>query len=231
MYLWGTEFDNSLYIHGFRCYCQTHNSLLIKVDWGPRPGRQGGALARAERGPRRRRPGAAERAGAAGACDEAAAEGAGPRWSHAGGQWLPGLLCQLALVVTRSWEVRLHPRQEALVRTLVPYEVVTPARVTELGEVFPQGRHFSRRRRSPEAPEPPPRRTHYRIRAYGQLFQLHLRADAASWPRAKWKCTLAAPRPGGSGARRRPRTCAAASTAAGSTRSGCARPSSASAGD
>lgn len=199
-------------------------------------------------------------------------------------EWLPGLLCQLALVVTRSWEARLHPRQgeapewprhrvcpgggagravgsgacalagsgtcgalagaaaarglravrfvaEALVRTLASYEVVTPARVTELGEVFPQGRHFSRRRRSPEAPEPPPRRTHYRIRAYGQLFQLHLRADAASWPRAKWKCTRAAPRPGGSGARRRPRTCAAASTAAGSTRSGCARPSSASAGD
>ncbi|XP_073078437.1 A disintegrin and metalloproteinase with thrombospondin motifs 20 isoform X4 [Manis javanica] len=94
-------------------------------------------------------------------------------------EWLPGLLCQLALVVTRSWEARLHPRQEALVRTLASYEVVIPARVTELGEVFPQGRHFSRRRRSPEAPEPPPRRTHYRLRAYGQLFQLDLRADAA----------------------------------------------------
>ncbi|KAK2492449.1 hypothetical protein MC885_010158 [Smutsia gigantea] len=93
--------------------------------------------------------------------------------------WLPGLLCQLSLVVPGAWEVRLHPRQEALVRTLASYEVVTPARVSERGQVFPHGRHFSRRRRSPEAPEPAPRTTHYRIRAYGQLFRLSLSADAA----------------------------------------------------
>ncbi|EPY76961.1 a disintegrin-like and metallopeptidase (reprolysin type) with thrombospondin type 1 motif, 20, partial [Camelus ferus] len=35
------------------------------------------------------------------------------------------------------------------------------------------------RKRSSEAPEPTPLRTHYRIRAYGQLFQLNLSADAA----------------------------------------------------
>ncbi|KAI5158822.1 A Disintegrin And Metalloproteinase With Thrombospondin Motifs 20 [Manis pentadactyla] len=119
-------------------------------------------------------------------------------------EWLPGLLCQLALVVTRSWETRLHPRQEALVRTLASYEVVTPVRVTELGEVFPQGRHFSRRRRSPEAPEPPPRRTHYRLRAYGQLFQLDLRADAAFLGAGYAEVHLGGPAPGPEGHRAAP---------------------------
>ncbi|KAB1270423.1 A disintegrin and metalloproteinase with thrombospondin motifs 20 [Camelus dromedarius] len=94
-------------------------------------------------------------------------------------KWLTGLLYQLSLFITRSWEVHFHPRQEALVRTLASYEVVTPARVNEFGEVFPQSHHFSRRKRSSEAPEHTPLRTHYRIRAYGQLFQLNLSADAA----------------------------------------------------
>ncbi|KAF4010344.1 hypothetical protein G4228_001448 [Cervus hanglu yarkandensis] len=94
-------------------------------------------------------------------------------------KWLTGLLYQLSLFITRSWEVHFHPRQEALVRTLASYEVVTPARVNEFGEVFPQSHHFSRRKRSSESLEPTPFRTHYRIRAYGQLFQLNLSADAA----------------------------------------------------
>ncbi|ELV10692.1 A disintegrin and metalloproteinase with thrombospondin motifs 20 [Tupaia chinensis] len=94
-------------------------------------------------------------------------------------KWLTGLLYQLSLFITRSWEVRFHPRQEALVKTLASYEVVTPARVNEFGEVFPQSRHFSRKKRSSEALEPTPFRTHYRISAYGQLFQLNLSADAA----------------------------------------------------
>ena len=68
---------------------------------------------------------------------------------------------------------------DALVRTLASYEVVTPARVNEFGEVFPQSHHFSRRKRSSESLEPTPFRAHYRIRAYGQLFQLNLSADAA----------------------------------------------------
>lgn len=64
-------------------------------------------------------------------------------------------------------------------KTLASYEVVTPARVNEFGDVFPQNRHFSRKKRSSGVPEPPPLRTHYRISAYGQLFQLNLSADAA----------------------------------------------------
>ncbi|KAG8510115.1 A disintegrin and metalloproteinase with thrombospondin motifs 20, partial [Galemys pyrenaicus] len=79
----------------------------------------------------------------------------------------------------RGLSVRLVVIAEALVKTLPSYEVVTPARVNEFGEVFPQSRHFSRRKRSSEALEPMPFRTHYRISAYGQLFQLNLSADAA----------------------------------------------------
>ncbi|XP_051706363.1 A disintegrin and metalloproteinase with thrombospondin motifs 20 isoform X2 [Oryctolagus cuniculus] len=93
-------------------------------------------------------------------------------------EWLAGLLYQLSLLVARSWELRLHPRQEALVKTLTSYEVVTPERVDEFGAAFPESRHFSRRRRSPGAPEPTPALTLYRISAYGQLFQLNLSADA-----------------------------------------------------
>lgn len=74
---------------------------------------------------------------------------------------------------------RLVAIAEALVKTLSSYEVVTPARVNEFGEVFPQNHHFSRRKRSSEALEPAPFRTHYRISAYGQLFQLNLSSDAA----------------------------------------------------
>ncbi|XP_062931617.1 A disintegrin and metalloproteinase with thrombospondin motifs 20 isoform X2 [Cynocephalus volans] len=94
-------------------------------------------------------------------------------------KWLTGLLYQLSLFITRSWEVHFHPRQEALVRTLASYEVVTPTRVNEFGEVFPQSRHFSRKKRSSGTLGPTPFRTHYRISAYGQLFQLNLSADAA----------------------------------------------------
>ncbi|XP_021098765.1 A disintegrin and metalloproteinase with thrombospondin motifs 20 isoform X2 [Heterocephalus glaber] len=94
-------------------------------------------------------------------------------------RWLTGLLYQLSLFLTRSWEVHFHPRQEALVKTLASYEVVTPARVNEFGDVFPESRHFSRRKRSSGAVEPTPFRTQYRISAYGQLFQLNLSADTA----------------------------------------------------
>ncbi|XP_063528717.1 A disintegrin and metalloproteinase with thrombospondin motifs 20 isoform X6 [Pongo pygmaeus] len=94
-------------------------------------------------------------------------------------KWLTGLLYHLSLFITRSWEVHFHPRQETLVRTLTSYEVVIPERVNEFGEVFPQSHHFSRRKRSSEALEPMPFRTHYRFTAYGQLFQLNLTADAS----------------------------------------------------
>ncbi|ELK08453.1 A disintegrin and metalloproteinase with thrombospondin motif 20 [Pteropus alecto] len=111
-------------------------------------------------------------------------------------KWLTGLLYQLSLFITRSWEVQFHPRQEALVRTLVSYEVVTPARVNEFGEVFPQSHHFSRRKRSSETLEPTPFRTHYRISAYGQLFQLNLTADAAFLAAGYTEVHLGAPAPG-----------------------------------
>lgn len=64
---------------------------------------------------------------------------------------------------------------ETLVKQLTSYEIVTPVRVNEFGEVFPHTRHFSRRKRSSE---PAALRTHYRLSAYGQLFQLNLSADA-----------------------------------------------------
>uniref|UniRef100_A0A8C0P5N1 ADAM metallopeptidase with thrombospondin type 1 motif 20 n=1 Tax=Canis lupus familiaris TaxID=9615 RepID=A0A8C0P5N1_CANLF len=114
-------------------------------------------------------------------------------------KWLTGLLYQLSLFIARSWEIHLHPRQEALVRTLVSYEVVTPARVNEFGEVFPQSHHFSRRKRSSEAPGPPPARTHYRISAYGQLFQLNLSADAAFLAAGYTEVHLGAPARGAEG--------------------------------
>ncbi|XP_050791962.1 A disintegrin and metalloproteinase with thrombospondin motifs 20 isoform X2 [Gopherus flavomarginatus] len=94
-------------------------------------------------------------------------------------KWLAGLLCPLALLITRSWEVRFHPSQETLVKQLSSYEIVTPTRVNEFGEVFPHTQHFRRRKRSLEASgEPAAFRTHYQLNAYGQLFQLNLSTDA-----------------------------------------------------
>uniref|UniRef100_A0A8C0GEP6 ADAM metallopeptidase with thrombospondin type 1 motif 20 n=1 Tax=Chelonoidis abingdonii TaxID=106734 RepID=A0A8C0GEP6_CHEAB len=94
-------------------------------------------------------------------------------------KWLAGLLCPLSLLITRSWEVRFHPSQETLVKQLSSYEIVTPTRVNEFGEVFPHSHHFRRRKRSLEAPgEPAAFRTHYQLSAYGQLFQLNLSTDA-----------------------------------------------------
>uniref|UniRef100_A0A8C3RFI0 Peptidase M12B propeptide domain-containing protein n=1 Tax=Cyanoderma ruficeps TaxID=181631 RepID=A0A8C3RFI0_9PASS len=68
---------------------------------------------------------------------------------------------------------------ETLVKQLSSYEIITPVRVNEFGEVFPHTHHFRRRKRSLEAPlEPAAFRTHYQLRAYGQVFQLNLSADA-----------------------------------------------------
>ncbi|XP_034372581.1 A disintegrin and metalloproteinase with thrombospondin motifs 20 isoform X1 [Arvicanthis niloticus] len=114
-------------------------------------------------------------------------------------KWLTGLLCPISLLLTGSWEVRFHPRQEALVKTLASYEVVTPTRVNEFGDVFPQNRHFSRKKRSSGVPEPPPLRTHYRISAYGQLFQLNLSADAAFLAAGYTEVHLGTPVPGPGG--------------------------------
>lgn len=88
---------------------------------------------------------------------------------------------------------------EALVKTLASYEVVTPTRVNEFGDEFPQNRHFSRKKRSSRVPEPPPLRTHYRISAYGQLFQLNLSADAAFLAAGYTEVHLGTPMPGPGG--------------------------------
>ncbi|XP_075786355.1 A disintegrin and metalloproteinase with thrombospondin motifs 20 isoform X3 [Pelodiscus sinensis] len=94
-------------------------------------------------------------------------------------RWLAGLLCPLSLLITKPWAARLHPSQETFVKQLSFYEIVTPTRVNEFGEVFPHTHHFRRRKRSLEAPgEPAPFRTHYQLNAYGQLFQLNLSTDA-----------------------------------------------------
>lgn len=88
---------------------------------------------------------------------------------------------------------------EALVKTLASYEVVIPARVNEFGDVFPQNRHFSRKKRSSGVPEPTPLRTHYRISAYGQLFQLNLSADSAFLAAGYTEVHLGTPAAPGSG--------------------------------
>ncbi|XP_051651320.1 A disintegrin and metalloproteinase with thrombospondin motifs 20 isoform X1 [Manacus candei] len=96
-----------------------------------------------------------------------------------GARRLAGLLCPLSLLLTASWGVRFHPGQETLVKQLSSYEIITPVRVNEFGEVFPHTHHFRRRKRSLEAPlEPAAFRTHYQLSAYGQVFQLNLSADA-----------------------------------------------------
>uniref|UniRef100_A0A8D2ISN2 ADAM metallopeptidase with thrombospondin type 1 motif 20 n=1 Tax=Varanus komodoensis TaxID=61221 RepID=A0A8D2ISN2_VARKO len=69
---------------------------------------------------------------------------------------------------------------QTLVKHLSSYEIVTPTRVNEFGEAFPDTHHFKRRKRSMEALlEPVPFRTHYHLSAYGQVFQLNLSADAS----------------------------------------------------
>ncbi|KAH0616617.1 hypothetical protein JD844_027870 [Phrynosoma platyrhinos] len=95
-------------------------------------------------------------------------------------QGLAGLLYLLALLASRTGGVRFHPKQETLVKHLSSYEIVTPTRVNEFGEAFPHTHHFKRRKRSMDARvEPISFRTHYRLNAYGQVFQLNLSADTS----------------------------------------------------
>uniref|UniRef100_A0ACB8FQ87 Uncharacterized protein n=1 Tax=Sphaerodactylus townsendi TaxID=933632 RepID=A0ACB8FQ87_9SAUR len=84
----------------------------------------------------------------------------------------------LSVLFTRTWELQLHPKQETLLKHLSSYEIVTPMRVNDFGEIFPHANHFKRRKRSTLA-DAIPFRTHYRFRAYGQVFQLNLSADTS----------------------------------------------------
>lgn len=68
---------------------------------------------------------------------------------------------------------------ENFVRQLSAYEIVTPVRVNDFGESFPQQRHYRRRRRSADSDLAAALRAHYRIEAFGERFHLNLSADAA----------------------------------------------------
>ncbi|KAM6437992.1 A disintegrin and metalloproteinase with thrombospondin motifs 20 [Liasis olivaceus] len=93
---------------------------------------------------------------------------------------LAPLLYFLSLLATKTWEVRLHPKQETLVKHLSSYEIVTPVRVNEFGEAFPHTHHFKRRKRSMETLlEPIPFRSHYQFSAFGHIFLLNLSADTS----------------------------------------------------
>ncbi|XP_053497011.1 A disintegrin and metalloproteinase with thrombospondin motifs 20 [Ictalurus furcatus] len=93
--------------------------------------------------------------------------------------WLLGLVCHLAGLAWSLHMHRLHPKQESFVRQLSAYEIVTPIRVNDFGESFPQQRHYRRRRRSADTDLAAALRAHYRIEAFGERFQLNLSADAA----------------------------------------------------
>ncbi|KAJ6656242.1 hypothetical protein lerEdw1_003970 [Lerista edwardsae] len=95
-------------------------------------------------------------------------------------EWLAWLLCPLSVLLGRTWAGRLHPRQENLVKHLTSYEIVTPTRLNEFEEAFPHTHHFKRRKRSMGAHMGLlPFRTHYRLSAYGQQFQLNLSTDSS----------------------------------------------------
>ncbi|XP_072277315.1 A disintegrin and metalloproteinase with thrombospondin motifs 9 [Pyxicephalus adspersus] len=96
--------------------------------------------------------------------------------------WLMGLLTILQdlLNVTPAPGPKIHPRQAKLLERLGEYEVVTPTRVNEFGEVLPNSMHFKRKKRS-LAPQDDPwanATTHYRLSAFGQKFFLNLSANS-----------------------------------------------------
>ncbi|XP_072340509.1 A disintegrin and metalloproteinase with thrombospondin motifs 20 isoform X1 [Scyliorhinus torazame] len=91
--------------------------------------------------------------------------------------WVEGLLCQLLLFLPPSQELRLHPKQENFIKQLRSYEIITPTRVNDFGEVFPHTHHFRRRKRSSDS-EPWASRTHYQISAFGQSYRLNLSAHS-----------------------------------------------------
>ncbi|XP_041047780.1 A disintegrin and metalloproteinase with thrombospondin motifs 9-like isoform X1 [Carcharodon carcharias] len=71
----------------------------------------------------------------------------------------------------------MYQRQAKLREQLKVYEIVTPTRVTEFGEPFPNTMHFRRRKRSVDT-DHWAFVTHYRISAFGQFFHLNLTADS-----------------------------------------------------
>uniref|UniRef100_A0A4W4GZL7 ADAM metallopeptidase with thrombospondin type 1 motif 20 n=1 Tax=Electrophorus electricus TaxID=8005 RepID=A0A4W4GZL7_ELEEL len=99
--------------------------------------------------------------------------------------WLLGLLCHISTLVRNSLTYRLHPKQvcvlisfsETFIKQLSSYEIITPIRLNDFGELFPDQFHYRRRRRSVDA-DLLAMRAHYRIEAFGQRFHLNLTADS-----------------------------------------------------
>ncbi|KAK3558847.1 hypothetical protein QTP86_028719, partial [Hemibagrus guttatus] len=117
----------------------------------------------------------------AGGGEEEAAASASRRKTMPLAIWLLGLVCHLAGLAWSLHMHRLHPKQESFVRQLSTYEIVTPVRVNDFGELFPQQLHYRRRRRSADSDSDlaAARRAHYRVEAFGERFHLNLSADAA----------------------------------------------------
>ncbi|XP_072124224.1 A disintegrin and metalloproteinase with thrombospondin motifs 20-like isoform X1 [Mobula birostris] len=91
--------------------------------------------------------------------------------------WVEGLLCQLFVFLTSCRGLRLHPKQENFIKQLRSYEIITPTRVNDFGEVFPHALHFRRKKRS-SGLELWTARAHYQISAFGHLYHLNLSADS-----------------------------------------------------
>ncbi|XP_046889139.1 A disintegrin and metalloproteinase with thrombospondin motifs 20 [Hypomesus transpacificus] len=91
--------------------------------------------------------------------------------------WLVGLMCHLSALVRSSLEYRLHPNQESFIKQLSSYEIITPLRINDYGELFPHKMHYKRKRRSLNV-DMSSLRTHYRVDAFGQRFHLNLTADS-----------------------------------------------------
>lgn len=67
-----------------------------------------------------------------------------------------------------------------LLERLGEYEVVTPTRVNEFGEVLPHSMHFKRKKRSLVPKDDPwaNATTHYRLSAFGQKFFFNLSVNS-----------------------------------------------------
>ncbi|XP_076863283.1 A disintegrin and metalloproteinase with thrombospondin motifs 20 isoform X2 [Brachyhypopomus gauderio] len=91
--------------------------------------------------------------------------------------WLLGLLCHISTLVRDSLTYRLHPTQETFIKQLSSYEIITPVRLNDFGELFPNQFHYRRRRRSADA-DLLAVQAHYRIEAFGERFHLNLTADS-----------------------------------------------------
>lgn len=93
------------------------------------------------------------------------------------------LFPDLINVVAITGETLLNSRKE-VPEQLGTYEIVTPTRVNEAGDLFPTSVHFRRRRRSVDeslsnaSDQWALPRIHYRISAFGQSFHLNLTLES-----------------------------------------------------